>query len=47
MTREEELRVEREADDRWTGPRLVILGIVTLGIGLSIIYFAASASTPY
>lgn len=47
MTTEEERRKEREADDRWTGPRLVILGIITLGIGLSVIFALASSAAPY
>lgn len=46
MTREEQRRIEREADDRWSSPRLVVLGIITLGIGLSVIYALATAAAP-
>jgi hypothetical protein len=42
-----EFKEERKADDAWTGPRLAVLTVVTLGIALSIIYMMASYAAPY
>ena len=42
-----EFKLEREADDRWTGPKLAVLIVVTLGVGLGIIYTLASQAAPY
>ncbi len=42
-----EFKLEREADDRWTGPKLAVLIVVTLSIGLGIIYTLASQAAPY
>lgn len=44
---QEEFELERKADDAWTGPRLVVLAIVTLGISLTIISLLARAAAPY
>ena len=42
-----ELELERKADDAWTGPRLVIIAVVTLAVALSIITLLAVAAAPY
>lgn len=47
MMNEAELKQEREADDRWTGPKLVVIAVITLGVGLGIIYSLATAAAPY
>ncbi|HWV37512.1 MAG TPA: hypothetical protein VN033_03440 [Vulgatibacter sp.] len=44
---EVELKREREADDRWTGPKLLVVAVITLGVGLGIIYTIASQAAPY
>jgi len=44
---EAELKAERAADDRWTGPKLAVLIVITLGAGLGIIYTLASQAAPY
>jgi len=44
---ETEFEMERKADDAWTGPRLVILAVVTLGVALTIITLLARAAAPY
>ncbi|MCS6797609.1 MAG: hypothetical protein NZ898_03605 [Myxococcota bacterium] len=41
---EQEERAIRQADQRWTGPRLVALTLVTLGISIAILYAMASTS---
>jgi len=42
-----EFEMERKADDAWTGPRLVVLAVVTLGIALTVITLLARAAAPY
>lgn len=42
-----EFELERKADDAWTGPRLAILTVVTLGIALTIIYMMGASAAPY
>ncbi|AKU91480.1 hypothetical protein [Vulgatibacter incomptus] len=44
---ETEFKLERAADDRWTGPRLVLLIVITLGVGLGIIGSLATMAAPY
>lgn len=42
-----EFQMERKADDAWTGPRLAVLVVVTLGIALTVIYMLGSAAAPF
>ena len=42
-----QFEMERKAADAWTGPRLVVLAVVTLTIALGTIYALASVAAPY
>jgi len=42
-----EFEMERKEDDNWTIPKLMGLIVVTLGVGLGIIYTLASNAAPY
>ncbi|WP_373044543.1 hypothetical protein [Vulgatibacter sp.] len=42
-----ELELERKADDAWTGPRLIVLAVVTLTVALGIITILARSAAPY
>lgn len=44
VTEEEAARIKRE-DAFWTGPRLVLLSAVTLGVSLVILYFMAQTTS--
>ncbi len=44
---DEQLKLERKADDAWTGPRLVVLAVVTLCVALTVIGLLARAAAPY
>ena len=47
MHDETQHREERQGDDRWTGPRLVVLAFATLAVAIGIIYTLASHAAPY
>ena len=34
------------SEEEWTGPRLFVIGVITLAIALTILYFISGSTTP-
>ena len=47
MMNDAEFQKERQADDAWTGPRLLTLAAGTLIVALTVIYLLAADAAPY